>query len=245
MKKTLTQEQIAFIETYLIQNKVKYWDVRAELIDHIATQVEEKMSMGVSFDAAMMQVHVSFGNRPQKRKLNKENTRWIFETSIYADHSGFERLIKDKQKQLNIGFRKAFGSTVLKIFKQPKYLLFILLYVFGLYYLESLNFTPKQLKLAVFVPILALSLIPMAYSIFFIGKKRQHLGANLLGVYTTFPLHMFNMLSFMPKSFGLEMTTAGWMVVGFFGLVFGITQYKITTNYISKQKAIYNRWKSV
>jgi hypothetical protein len=39
----LNQNQIQFIDGYLHRNDVIYVDIRAEMIDHIATGVEEKM----------------------------------------------------------------------------------------------------------------------------------------------------------------------------------------------------------
>ncbi len=37
----LTKEQIQFIDDYLKEQKVKFWDIRIELIDHIASKLEE------------------------------------------------------------------------------------------------------------------------------------------------------------------------------------------------------------
>jgi len=37
----LTKQQILFIENYLIELGVKYWDVRIELIDHIVSEIED------------------------------------------------------------------------------------------------------------------------------------------------------------------------------------------------------------
>ena len=39
----LTKENLQFIDTYLKNNQVIYIDIRYEMIDHIATAVEEKM----------------------------------------------------------------------------------------------------------------------------------------------------------------------------------------------------------
>ena len=46
MKKELklTKEQITYIDDYLKHHKVKYWDIRIELLDHIVTTVEEKLT---------------------------------------------------------------------------------------------------------------------------------------------------------------------------------------------------------
>jgi hypothetical protein len=41
----LSKEQILFIENYLIEQGVKYWDVRAELIDHSASKLEENPNL--------------------------------------------------------------------------------------------------------------------------------------------------------------------------------------------------------
>lgn len=41
----LNKEEILFIENYLIEQGVKYWDVRIELIDHLATKLEENPNL--------------------------------------------------------------------------------------------------------------------------------------------------------------------------------------------------------
>ena len=43
----LTKEQITYIDDYLKHHKVKYWDIRIELLDHIVTTVEEKLEKGI------------------------------------------------------------------------------------------------------------------------------------------------------------------------------------------------------
>ncbi|TBX71250.1 hypothetical protein EZL74_01720 [Flavobacterium silvisoli] len=42
----LSKDEIRFIDTYLLSNDVVYTDIRQEMVDHIATAVEEKMSTG-------------------------------------------------------------------------------------------------------------------------------------------------------------------------------------------------------
>jgi len=51
----LTKDQIQYIDNYLIKNEVKYWDVRLELLDHIALSVEDHMNInGMTFDKALL-----------------------------------------------------------------------------------------------------------------------------------------------------------------------------------------------
>jgi hypothetical protein len=38
----LTKEDVQFIDQYLIKNDIKFWDVRIELIDHLATEFEQE-----------------------------------------------------------------------------------------------------------------------------------------------------------------------------------------------------------
>ncbi len=41
--KNLTPEQIKFIDTYLKNSGVEFLDVRVEMIDHVASAIEEKL----------------------------------------------------------------------------------------------------------------------------------------------------------------------------------------------------------
>ena len=41
----LNKEQIATIDTYLKENKVEYWDVRLEMIDHLASKLEKQQQV--------------------------------------------------------------------------------------------------------------------------------------------------------------------------------------------------------
>jgi hypothetical protein len=38
----MTKEDIQFIEDYLKENGISYWDIRLEMIDHIACDMENK-----------------------------------------------------------------------------------------------------------------------------------------------------------------------------------------------------------
>ena len=96
----LTKEQITYIDDYLKHHKVKYWDVRIELLDHIVTNVETLMNEGKDFDKALEEVHVSFGNN-LKRFWNSGIEYGIMEKGI-----GYERLMDLKIKQTNNKYRR-------------------------------------------------------------------------------------------------------------------------------------------
>jgi len=150
----LTQEEIQFIDDYLLKNKVKYWDIRLELVDHIANAVEDKMEKGVSFNEAMLAIHKSFGNKSEKYKLNIENSAWVKETGLYADNSGFKRVLKEKRFSLSKGYRKLFFGRIKTWVTSPLMLLVSILTIVALY--AILDALPSNLLgIIMFILILA------------------------------------------------------------------------------------------
>ena len=101
----LTKEQITYIDDYLKHHKVKYWDIRIELLDHIVTTVEEKLAAGISFDDALIEVHESFGNS-MKMFWNSG-----IEYGIFANGDGYKNLIEEKNRLI----KQAALQNVMKI----------------------------------------------------------------------------------------------------------------------------------
>ena len=56
----LSKEELQFIDQHLKDRKVENWDVRYEILDHIACLVESKMEEGSSFDEAFAEVKMTF-----------------------------------------------------------------------------------------------------------------------------------------------------------------------------------------
>ena len=192
MNQKLSKDQINFLEHYLIKNKVKYWDIRVELLDHIATEVEARMQNGQSFDKALEEVHVAFGNKVRFKKLSKDQTEWLFTESIYADSSGYKKLVMEKQKELNRGFRKSFFTNLISMFKNP---IFWVVYGMVGYFLfrwaefGDTDFIGK-------VIIISLLVIPVVHMLIptFLGlkRKKQSLYLNLLTPSSLFIMGIMN-----------------------------------------------------
>ena len=107
----LTKEQITYIDDYLKHHKVKYWDIRIELLDHIVTTVEEKLAAGISFDDALIEVHESFGNS-MKMFWNSG-----IEYGIFANGDGYKNLIEDKRNSLHKNYRRLVKKEWISFFK--------------------------------------------------------------------------------------------------------------------------------
>ena len=161
----LTKEEIKFIENYLIKNEVKYWDVRLELLDHIVSAVEDKITNdGVSFNEALLEVHRSFGNQFIEFGVPKGK---IFESGLYQSNNGFKKFTQKKQKELGRKYRKiTWKHLKLKLMSFKfiiEYIAFILLFV-SIYWL-----LPKSCFL---IGLLVL-IIPNIYSTYYYIKDKS------------------------------------------------------------------------
>lgn len=93
----LTNEQIDALFKFVKSKYVDYYDVQLELVDHLASEVEQKMATNpaVSFETALQQVYSGFG---------------IF---------GFSDLVEQKQKAVNKRSRLLWWEYVKRLFRLP------------------------------------------------------------------------------------------------------------------------------
>lgn len=130
----LTKEEIQFIDQYLIKNKVKFWDLRLELLDHVVSSVEDKINdKGTSFNEALLEVHQGFGNQVHNFGVNKKRQLLI---GLYQNNIGFEKFTRQKQKELGRAYRIKIWQVLKALFVDFKFiielialtLLFLILY---------------------------------------------------------------------------------------------------------------------
>lgn len=102
----LTEAQIEELYAFTRKKYVEYYDVQTELVDHLATSIEEKMSTSnINFETALQQIYAQFG---------------IFGFSELVEKKGIEVVSKNR-----LFFRKSF----IEYFKLPKFLLLLMLLV--------------------------------------------------------------------------------------------------------------------
>lgn len=128
----LTQQEIKFIDNYLIKNEVKYWDVRLELLDHIVSAVEDKMTNdGISFNEALLEIHKGFGNQLIKGSISQSE---IWTKGLYQSNIGFKKFTRKKQKALGRKYRKITWNHLKTKLTSLKFLMeyaaFILVFAF-------------------------------------------------------------------------------------------------------------------
>ena len=202
----LTKEQIQYIEDYLKHHKVKYWDIRIELLDHIVTTVEDKITQGITFDDAMIEVHKSFGNS-LKMLWNTG-----IEYSIFANGDGFKSLILTKRKQINKKYRRLYFKEIINFLKPIKHLFFIV----SLFYLNYLLFQNvnykifKRVNSIVFVLPMVFFLV-YSFRLFITKNKSIHLEYAFF--YNTFSFFILNMLLQISNPEGLFNLGKGFQVI--------------------------------
>jgi hypothetical protein len=94
----LTDAQIEALYAFVKSKYVDYYDVQLELVDHLASEVEQRMAANpaVSFETALQQVYAGFG---------------IF---------GFTDLVTEKGKAVNLKNRNLLWQAFKSLFRLPK-----------------------------------------------------------------------------------------------------------------------------
>jgi len=138
---TLTEEQIQFIDKYLQKADVIFVDIRSEMIDHVATAVEEKMeSEHIEFYDAFKDFMVF--NKRELLKRNNKNFKYFQEAIV------------------------AFSKTLFK----PYNLIFGVFLILFLEYFGDLKVL-KTINYGLFFAILGIAIIQIIYSHLILRKR--------------------------------------------------------------------------
>jgi len=162
----LSKEQVTSIDVYLKKIGVKYWDIRLEMIDHIATQTEE--SGLVDLDSEM---------------LNRDNIKKKYE---------LKNISKQKIKFVNKKCRALVYNEILSFFKSLKQL--IILLIFYIIYFKILKETSfktyyRLSMILIFVPMF----ISIGYMIFNFIKKNTSIHLEYAMLNLMFPFSILNL----------------------------------------------------
>ncbi len=108
-EKQLNKEQIDTLFSFVKSKYVRYIDVQYELVDHLASAIEDEMQKDskLSFDAALSKVYARF------------------------PVTGFTNFIASKASSLGSYWRRRYFNLLLTYFTPPKIFLTILIYIFA------------------------------------------------------------------------------------------------------------------
>lgn len=68
----LTKTQIQEIDTRLKKDGIKYWDIRIEILDHVVTDVENRLDNGEELEKAITNSFISLGWNGNLKHLNRK-----------------------------------------------------------------------------------------------------------------------------------------------------------------------------
>ena len=194
----LTKDNIQTIETYLKEKGISYWDIRLEMIDHIACIMESKKG---SYDFKSLFLHTV-------HELGWENNL-----------KGFE---KRRLKTINKTIRKKYFRNILGYFTRLKSLVLVALSIFT-FYLIAQNVSFKTFKIFSFllfgVPIIYITL-HYAYTSIKIKKS----GYMLYGYfYVVFSMLIANLFYQWPRPGGfIEVSELTQQNIIFFTTIFNV-----------------------
>lgn len=191
---TLSKEQINKIKIYLQEIGFKYLDVQMEILDHVATAVEEKMTENsiLSFQDAVNQTRDSFGP------------------------NGFMVIEKSIVKGLTKKYNKLFFNNILTLFGF-KYIGLVLLCGYSVYQLQAILVNQDNFFTVVLVILLILIVVLGIFNFKTVSYKKYMLykiSASYMGYYGVFITTIFNSIS-EPKQGELFGMNKAYFIVSF------------------------------
>jgi hypothetical protein len=186
----LTPDQLETIRDYIAKRGFKYYEVQMEILDHVATSVEEKITAdpALNFNTALEQCHRDFG---------------IMGFSSISDAVS-DGLEQKYNHLLWAGFRSVFGL---------KYIVLLMLFAYGLFKLfEMLG---DDLDRALFFFMIISHLTEPYITKFFTNKpvlnpKYKHYLSYIIPIGYTHYFIIFYSLAILVKTF----TPASSMIIG-------------------------------
>jgi hypothetical protein len=129
----ITKEQIKYIDHRLENEGVKYWDIRIEMVDHVVSNVENKLQQENSENDFKEMVQESFIELGWKENFNG---------------GGLDDLNKQGWQNVNRYYRKIYHHGFRDFFKNYLNLLLLGVFLLGFYFLSELLIHKTFLKVS-------------------------------------------------------------------------------------------------
>ncbi len=207
----LTKQQIQFIDNYLIEQGVKYWDVRIELLDHVASKLEENENI----------------------ELNR-----TFLITTFGTKTSLNNVIEEKTTTLKKLYKKQRFKEFIAILKNPLELIILLSFAYLYYFVFKTQ--PKIFITSTLILFYAPFLISICLLMYNLFKKNQSIRIEVALKFSTFmyvilnPLIMnLNEISYARKTFVL----IGLILCSFYAY----TAFKLYFKTYRKQAKIHKK----
>ncbi len=222
----LTKEQIKYIDHRLENEGIKYWDIRIEMLDHVVSDVEERIEIGEDFKKSVQNSFISLG--------------W---------NGNFEDLTKSRLIGINKVVRKQYFNQIRLLFTKIRSI-FLILFLSSIYYLVFLTFSLKTFKVVTMIILFS----PIIYGVFLhfseFDKKGKSGYLTYSSFYIFFSFLFLNAVIQFAKPNGIIPVTKDiqlfiWLIVTCLNSVFSIAGILVHLQNLKKIKNINLKLKSV
>ena len=219
----LTKEQIKYIDHRLENDGIKYWDIRIEMLDHVVSNVENKLQQQNSENDFKEMVQESFIELGWKENFNGGGLESIF----------LQRL-KIYSKGTNKGIVKEYQEKLSDI-KVIAAILIFFIYLFT--FRNNIIVIKSSLALALLIFTVAVIWFSFRYKVF------NSVRLNRSIIFATIPLSILNCAMFFPKVFlGYEKLSSSYVTL-IFGVIlpFSIIGINFLYKEFKSAQIIYNK----
>ena len=164
---SLTKENIQFIDTYLKNSDIIFTDIRVEMVDHIASEIEHLMENGDTRDFY-----------------------YIFKDYMIANKKG---LVKERKEYYKVADKKIFKMLMKKLLSFQSAIIFLTL-LFGFNLINELISDNEMLKLLKHGPSLIILFTAVIYFQFITKRNQRYSSMERIGLYFSLIVQFANLL---------------------------------------------------
>ena len=187
----LSKEQISFIDQYLKKKGVKYWDVRLEMVDHVASKLEKN----------------------DKLFLDE-----IFLIEEFGLETTIKKIVSQKIKMVNKKYNKLFLSELIDFFKNIKNIVIFTL-TFLVYFQLFNKLSEASFKRVSLILLLIPVAIAMIYMLINFVKQNKSIHLIYAMTYLTFPFMIINLMVQLTNPDGVFGIASQYQVISIFIII--------------------------
>lgn len=207
----LTEEHIQELYQFTEKKMVRWYDLQIELVDHLATRIEEELEKdsSLNFEAALSKVYKDFG---------------LF---------GFSKIVQEKENHLQRSAHKLWWKELIGCFKFHNLLLTI---VIGIILWQSTRYETVYNLYAVFIGSYFLASIVLAIVVFLKLRSSKKLLMYRSGIHVSLIVCVYE---FTFLNHYEHLSTLAFCVLGTLGILFTFSSFKIFLSINKKARELY------
>lgn len=209
---SLTKENIQFIDTYLKNSDIIFTDIRVEMVDHIASEIEHLMENGDTRDFY-----------------------YIFKDYMIENK---KELVKERKEYYKVADKKIFKMLMKKLLSFQSAIIFLTI-LFGFNLINELISDNEMLKLLKYGPSLIILFTAVIYFQFITKRNQRYSSMERIGLYFSLIVQFANLLMNIdaPPVLGLTGLKISVSLFTMFLILLITIAFELKKEYILKYKS--------